>query len=86
MSTTQLKTDIDQFLRRVNDPILLRAIRAMLSDYVADQDAPNVVGYDVEGQPIDGETARKEYSARLQRMHEGQEVSLEDLKKNAKKW
>ena len=86
MSNLQLKADIDQFLQQVEDPTLLRAIRAMLSDYVADQLSSGVVGYEADGTPIDGAVAGKQYQERLQRMREGREMSLEDLKRNAATW
>lgn len=86
MSNIQLKTDIDSFLQQVEDPTLLRAIRAMLADFVAEQSPAKVVGYEADGTPIDGIIAAQQYSERLQRMREGQEISLSELKRNAAKW
>jgi len=84
MGTTELKTQINQYLEQV-DENLLRAIHAMLYTYVQEHKEP-IIGYDIAGKPVKANDAKKQYAKDIAAVENGEFISIDDLKKKSKQW
>lgn len=86
MKQGQLKAEIGEYLNRVDDITLLRAIRAMLSDFVEEAGAPEI-GYDAHGNRKEPASMRKIYDEEVRKaLEEGNYVSIDQLNQESQPW
>ncbi len=83
MSSIDMRTESQQILERI-DERFLAAVHALLKTY-EHQDDP-IVGYDLHGNPKTAEATMDEYERRLERVQQGEYLTVEELKKEAKLW
>lgn len=78
-----MRTESQQILERI-DARFLAAVHALLKTYDHETDA--VVGYDLYGNPKTAEATMDEYEGRLERVKQGEYLTVEALKKEARSW
>jgi hypothetical protein len=83
MSTIDMRTESQQILERI-DERFLAAVHALLKTYEQEEDP--VVGYDLYGNAKTAEATMDEYEGRLERVKQGEYLTMEALKKEAKSW
>lgn len=85
MSSVEIRTEVHKLIDRLDDSFL-KVVHSMLDTYVQEQEKEQIVGYDIDGNPLYANEAKEEYLKRVSAMKSGQSTSIEDLKKEASKW
>lgn len=85
MSAAEIKTQIGQYLQKVEDEHFLKVVHSMLATYVEGAKDP-IIGYELDGTPILASEAKAELIADVEAAKNGAYITLEDLKKEAKEW
>ncbi len=84
MSALQVKTQIHQYLDKVEDEKFLKVVHAMLHTYIEEQQ--EVVGYNIKGEPLHIEEAKAKYEEGMVAYKRGESQSLEAVKVASKSW
>lgn len=82
MSAAEIKTQIGQYLQKVEDERFLKVVHSMLATYVEEAEDP-IIGYEVDGTPV---TAKEVIEQSEQAIAEGKGISVEELEKRADQW
>ena len=84
MSNTEIKTQIVQYLEKVDDSFL-KAVHSMLKTYVKEQEE-TIIGYDIDGKLITASEARKQYAKDIKKVKEGKFSTIKKVRKKSEKW
>lgn len=85
MSAAEIRTEIHNYLEKVQDESFLKVVHSMLGAYVREHEDP-VIGYDVDGVPLYASVARKLFKEQLEGVERGEYITIEDLEKEMEKW
>jgi len=81
MSTTEMKTQIHDYLEQVDDA-LVQAIHTILNKQITQQSNP-VLGYSSNGEPIRAEEALERYEKSVKEFEAGNFITIEELDKKS---
>lgn len=84
MSTSNIRSDVHRMIDELDEPFL-KAVHAMLQTYTQEQADP-IIGYELDGTPIHASVAKAQFKAELERVKQGEFVTIEDLEKEADQW
>lgn len=85
MSTVDMRKEVATWLEELDDNFLA-AVHAMVGTYVKKQEKDPVFGYDADDQPILASEAKAKYQAELQKVEEGDFMTIEDFEKESATW
>jgi hypothetical protein len=85
MSAQELKTSIQQLIEKENDEAILKAIKDVIKSIVSIK-KNQVVGYDVDGNPLTRGELEKIVVASSENAKKGNVISHEDLLKQMENW
>lgn len=85
MSTAEIRTEIHDYLDRVEDESFLKVVHSMLGTYMKEQADP-IIGYEIDGTPVRASEARKQLLAEVEAAKRGEYTTLEDFKKEVENW
>jgi len=84
MSSTQIKSEIHQIVDRL-DESFLKVVHSMLDTYIQQQDNL-IIGYDLEGEPLNAGKAKKEYGKRLAKIKKGEFSTVDQVARESTEW
>ncbi len=85
MSTKALKLSINQLIENENDEVVLKAIKDVVRSIISIK-KKQIVGYDIEGEPISGEQLEKRVLSASEKVRQGKGISHNDLLEQMKNW
>ncbi len=88
MSTGQLRSEIDNYLNKIDEPFL-RVVHSMLDTYHKELQvkAESIIGYTIDGEPKFASESKPIYDERVRAAkEEGRFISLEDAEEEIASW
>ena len=86
MTTIEMRSEVAGWLEDLDEDFL-SAVHTIVGNYVSKQKATDaIIGYDLQGTPKYAEATMDEYERRIERANQGEYVTIEALKEEAKSW
>ena len=85
MSAVEIRTEINSYLKTIEDERFLKAVHAMLDTYVKAQKNA-IEGYDLEGNPKTANELMDKYEAGIAAVEAGDFITVEGLREKSKEW
>ncbi len=83
--TSELRADLHRYIDLLDDKFIA-VVHAMVDTYIEQHKDDPIIGYDINGKPMHASEAKAEFKRRNQAIDDGDFITIEQLKKESKKW